>query len=199
LLNIHLFIRENESRYWTEQYKTEQHITRQNNTRQVFMVLNNFLSYTIFGGQNVILVFLTTCRWDKKLWCGLWGTRIYVFVICLMPLVCLSLKQFYRSNIVQLELSCHVLHFLTNQTHSKSLIYQSLISIMNIWMMGRIVHPRPPFAPRSQDYTTNEVHQIFQQKFMIHILAFKSTSYLPKNLNFPRPGVMIEYEKRRRE
>jgi len=36
----------------TEQYKTEQH-----NTSEIFMTLDNFLFYTIFGGRNVILVF----------------------------------------------------------------------------------------------------------------------------------------------
>jgi len=45
------------SKDWTEQYKTEQHNTRHNNTCEIFMTLDNFLFYTIFGGRNAILVF----------------------------------------------------------------------------------------------------------------------------------------------
>jgi len=116
-----------------------------------FMVLNNFWSYTIFCGQNVILLFKTTCTWDKKLWCGLVRNKNLCFssVICLLwcglarnknlcfsPVICLqfvlSLKLFYKWNPIQLELPCHVLHFWTNQTHPKSIIYQSFIDIANI-------------------------------------------------------------------
>jgi len=45
------------SMYWTEQYNAEQHNTRHNRAGQIFMLLNNFLFYMIFGGQNAILVF----------------------------------------------------------------------------------------------------------------------------------------------
>ena len=80
------------------------------------MTLNNFLFYTIFGGQNAILVFQTTCMWDKKC-CGLVRDKNISF--CHVP--CLQfvmyLKMFYKSNTGQLELFCPVLHFLANQTH----------------------------------------------------------------------------------
>jgi len=55
-LNLGAFGLQN-SKYWTKQYKVEQHNTRQKNTGQIFMVLNNFLFYMIFGGRNAILVF----------------------------------------------------------------------------------------------------------------------------------------------
>ena len=45
------------SKYYTKQYKKEQHNARENNTKQIFMPLNNFLFYMIFGGRNAILVF----------------------------------------------------------------------------------------------------------------------------------------------
>jgi len=35
------------------------------------MVLNDFWSYMIFGGQRAILVYHATCTWDNKLCCGL--------------------------------------------------------------------------------------------------------------------------------
>lgn len=87
--------------------------------------------YTIFGGQNAILVFYTTCTWDKKLCCGLVRDKNMSFC----PVPCLQfvlyLKQFYKSNTGQLELFCPVLHFLANQTHPRGveLIFTCLVPL----------------------------------------------------------------------
>jgi len=69
------------------------------------MVLNTFLSYSIFYGQNVV-------RWFSE------GQK-FLFLSNLLHLVVRSPKQFYKTNTVQLELFCHVRHFLTNQMHPR--------------------------------------------------------------------------------
>lgn len=138
------------------------------------------------------MVFKTTCTWEKKLWCGLVKNNN----LCFCPVICLkfilSLKLFYNSNSIQFELPYHVLNFWTNQTHPKIPIYQNFIGITSIWMIGRVVNPRPPFSLMSQGYTTNELHQIFQQKLIPDRKKEVSSKRAFKSTSSPKPKFLTQ-------
>jgi len=102
------------SKYWTEQYKTEQHNTRQNSTWQILIAFNDFFCFIWFLGDEMLFwYFRQLVRGTKSCVVVWWETKISV----------LYLKQFYKSNIGQLKLLCHVLQFLANQTHSRESKY----------------------------------------------------------------------------
>ena len=77
-------------------YYIEQHNARQNSTRQTFIVMNNFLSYTMFGGQKAISVFQTICTWDKMFCCGLVMDKNISFCLATCPL---SMEQFHNQTL----------------------------------------------------------------------------------------------------
>jgi len=80
---------------------------RQNIIWQIFMLLNNFLFNTKFGGRKreATLIFNLTCTWDKKLWCGLVRDKNFGFCLVSCPQVCHVPRIILQSNIVQLKLS----------------------------------------------------------------------------------------------
>jgi hypothetical protein len=77
----------------------------------------------MFGGQKIILVFLTTYAKNKKLACGSVGDKN--FNLCSVSCLPINpvLGTVLKSNTVQLKLSCSVPYFLkTNLLKELSLI-----------------------------------------------------------------------------
>jgi hypothetical protein len=101
---------------------TRQNITRQNNTthgkttQKTFMILNNFLSYMIFGIQMVFWYFRQLVLETKVV---MWLVRDKKFRSCLVPrlLVCPVTKTVLQSNTIQLKLSYPSFYILADQTH----------------------------------------------------------------------------------
>ena len=100
------------------------------------MVLNNFLSCTIFDGQKTTSVFQTISTQDKKWCCCLVRENNFYFCHAYCLQFIMSLKQVYKSNsIVQQELSCSVILILIYQTQPQSvykLIYIKKLIYYNI-------------------------------------------------------------------